>query len=106
MDGEDSPVVRKGEGEIVNLGMSGVQMESLILQRQHVLFPMLFTVAPGSGDPDTHRHHGEEFIHILSGTLKVVLNYENEYLLKPGDSIYFKSFDYHSWVNDSTKEQK
>lgn len=106
MEGEDSPVVRKGCGEIADLEMPGVCMESLILQKKHVLFPMLFTVAPGGGDRDTHRHHGEEFIYILSGTLKVILNYEDEYILKPGDSIYFKSFDYHSWMNDGTKETK
>lgn len=106
MEGEDNPVVRKGCGEIADLEMPGVRMESLILQKNHVLFPMLFTVAPGGGDRETHRHHGEEFIYILSGALKVILNYEDEYLLNPGDSIYFKSFDYHSWMNDGTKETK
>jgi DNA-binding transcriptional MerR regulator/quercetin dioxygenase-like cupin family protein len=106
LEGEDDKVVRKGCGEIAEIGISGVEMESLISQKHHVLFPMLFTIEPGGGDPNTHRHHGEEFIYVLNGRLKVTLNYDEEYTLKQGDSIYFRSFDYHSWINDSVKATK
>lgn len=102
----DNHVVKKGCGEIADIGLPGVKIESLISQRHHILFPMLFTAEPGGGDPNTHRHSGEEFIFVLSGSLKVTLNYEEEYFLKQGDSIYFKSFDYHSWINDGAKETR
>lgn len=105
LEGEER-VVKKGSGEIADIGLPGVLMESLISQKHHVLFPMLFTIEPGGGDPHTHHHHGEEFIYVLSGKLKVTLNYEEEYILKQGDSLFFKSFDYHSWVNIGTKETK
>jgi quercetin dioxygenase-like cupin family protein len=106
LEGGDNKVVRKGCGEIAEIGIPGVLMESLISQKNHVLFPMLFIIEPGKGDPNTHRHHGEEFIYVLTGRLKVTLNYDEVYTLKQGDSIYFKSFDYHCWLNDSSKVTK
>jgi quercetin dioxygenase-like cupin family protein len=46
-------------------------------------------VAPGSGNVARRlREPTEEFIHVVSGVLKVGL-LSGEYFLKPGDSIYF-----------------
>lgn len=105
-DADDSRLIREGCGEIAEIGLHGVKMESLISQRQHFLFPMMFTVEPGCGSVETHRHHGEEFIYMLSGKLEVSLNYNEIYTLKKGDSMYFKSFEYHSWINNGKKSAK
>lgn len=102
----DSKFIKSGCGEVAEVGLPGVRMESLVSQNHHAMFPMIFIVDPGCGSTDTHRHHGEEFIYILSGKLQVILNYNETYTLKQGDSIYFKSFEYHSWVNSGNKQAK
>lgn len=106
VESEDTRIVRKGKGELAEIGLPGVRIESMISQKKHVLFPALYTVEPGCGSGETHRHHGEEFIHILSGELSVTLNYDEEHILKRGDSMFFKSYDYHSWRNPGTKSVK
>ena len=98
-EANDNRLIKSGCGEIVEVGLPGVKMESLISQKQDFVFPMMFTVEPGCGSADTHRHHGEEYIYILSGKLQITLNYNDIYILKKGDSMYFKSFEYHSWTN-------
>lgn len=96
-------VVKKGQGEIVTIGLPGVEMESLVAVNDHTLYPMIFNIEPGCGSSETHKHHGEEFIHVLEGVIDVTLNYSDEHHLKAGDSMYFKSSDYHSWINPSKK---
>jgi mannose-6-phosphate isomerase-like protein (cupin superfamily) len=60
------------------------------------------TYEPGgaSGPPDALvRHNGHEFGHILSGTLKVVVGFD-EFILGPGDSVTFPSSTPHRLFND------
>lgn len=106
VESEDSMIVRKGKGEIAEVGLEGVKMESLIKQKKHVLFPMHFTIEPGFGSVVTHKHRGEEYIYVLSGELKVTLNYENTYTIKKGDSMFFKSSEPHSWHNHTENVTK
>lgn len=106
VDSIDAYVVKKNKGEVAEIGLDGVRTESLIQKNNHIIFPMLFTIKPGSGSKETHRHKGEEFIYILSGELKVTLNYDKTYTLRKGDSMYFKSKEYHHWENTSKYETK
>lgn len=96
-------VISNGCGEIAEIGLSGVKIQSLVSQKSHALDAMLFTINPGSSSEETHKHHGEEFIHILSGKIQVTLNYKEIYNLKKGDSMYFKSSVYHHWINTGNK---
>lgn len=51
--------------------------------------PFLIEIAP-EVDDSTSSHQGEEFMFVLEGTLRVVYG-KQEYLLKPGDSVYYNS---------------
>lgn len=96
---DERVVIRKGEGERVQAGLHGVSMESLITRKDRLLFPMMFYIEPGCGSAETHRHNGEEFIYVIKGSFQVTLNHSDIHVMKEGDSIYFKSFDHHSWEN-------
>jgi len=48
------------------------------------------------------RHNGHEFGHVLSGTLRVIVGFD-EYFLGPGDSITFPSSTPHRLVNDGSE---
>ena len=100
---ENRALVEKGTGEPVQSGIPGVALESLISQKEYVLFPMMFYVEPGAGAPEIHQHHGEEFIYVVSGSFRVTLNHTDSYDMNPGDSMYFKSTEFHRWMNPGKK---
>lgn len=104
IDSTDINVVKKGKGEQVKVGLPGVSMESLISQQKHILYPMKFLIKPGCGSLEPHCHKGEEYIYVLSGELQIVLGESTIHEIKKGDSMYFRSFEKHSWKNPGTKD--
>lgn len=101
---QESNIVRKGEGEPIQLKSDpGLTMTSLIAMNEHIMYPVLCTVEPGCGNLNPHRHNGEEFIYILSGIIEIFLNENPPFILRRGDSFYYKGSDLHSWHNISSK---
>ena len=81
-------------------------MHSLVAMREHVMYPVLCEVQPGSGNKLPHTHNGEEFIYMFSGTLELQLNDDPSYVLHAGDSFYYRGSDLHSWWNPSRRKAK
>jgi uncharacterized cupin superfamily protein len=48
------------------------------------------------------RHNGHEFGYVLTGTLRVIVGFD-EFILEPGDSITFPSSTPHRLSNDGTE---
>lgn len=100
----DEHVVRNGFGEPIKLKDDpGLEMQSLVSMRDHIMYPVICTVQPGSGNMIPHTHKGEEFIYIISGVFEFILNDDPPYILYPGDSFYHHGSDLHSWRNVSPK---
>jgi len=74
----------------------GVQMELLILGRSQ-LEPHIFRIAPGVSSGGSYHHEGEEFIHVLEGSLEVWLDEVERYVLVAGDTLHFESTHAHRW---------
>ncbi len=85
--------------EAVDLDIPGVQIDSLVSIREHVMQPMYYRIQPGSGITAEHAHEGEEFLYVIKGTIEMVLNNEEAFVLKPQSSLYFKSSEAHRWQN-------
>jgi len=98
-------VLNEDNTEGINPGLPGVIVKSLINKSPNILDPMIFIVEPDKGDPEKHTHNGEEFIYVLSGEIKVSLNEDEVYILNEGDSIYFKSYEKHGWINNSKTDK-
>jgi len=85
-------VVRRGRGERIRL-QSGVTWERLTPAADPQTDFLRVTYAVGGksceGD-ELMRHNGVEYGHVLSGTLRVTIGFQ-EHLLGPGDSISFES---------------
>ncbi len=81
----------------------GVRMELLAFGRK-VMEPHLFRIAPGATSGGSYSHDGEEFIYVLQGKLEVWLDELEQYILQPGDSLYFDSRLAHRWSSVSEKE--
>ncbi len=77
---------------------AGVLMEQLNFG-QHQMELHLFTVAPGASTGGPFHHAGEEFILLLEGELHVTIDALEQYLLQPGDVLYFESWRRHEWIN-------
>lgn len=104
---EEKHLVAKNEGDPLDLnGDPGIEMQSLSAMREHVMYPVLCEVQPGSGNKTPHTHNGEEFIYMLSGSLELCLNDDPHYLLRAGDSFYYRGSDLHSWWNPAKKKAK
>ncbi|NTV90407.1 MAG: helix-turn-helix transcriptional regulator [Clostridiales bacterium] len=66
--------------------------------------PMLVKLDPLK-DPQLVSHNGQEFNYCLEGKMKVVIGTE-EYLLEPGDSLYFNSITPHKMLALEDKPAK
>jgi len=52
--------------------------------------PFVITVNPGTSGAPLSGHEGEEMIYVLSGSIEIDYG-KQQYLLQPGDSIYYDS---------------
>ena len=63
--------------------------------------------ADSAGEVEEHvssSHQGEEFIHMLAGTLEIWLDELECHTLQQGDSLWFESTVGHRWFNPSSEE--
>jgi len=77
---------------------TGVRMEMLCTGTT-MLQCMLFRVAAGAGSDGAYSHQGEEFIHMLEGSLEIWLDEIECHTLEAGDSFWFESTLGHRWYN-------
>jgi DNA-binding transcriptional MerR regulator/quercetin dioxygenase-like cupin family protein len=94
--GRVARVRRAGRGR--SMRGQGVLMEQLVDGRS-LLGVQMVTVAPRGGSEGGYAHDGEEFVYVLEGSLEVVLNEQERYVLRAGDSLAFPSSMVHSWRN-------
>ncbi len=85
-----SPVVRATQRRTLTLPDSHVTYEMLVPDLSGRMEAFLGRVGPGTGNVARRlREPTEEFIQVLSGSLKIGL-VAGDYLLNPGDSIYIE----------------
>ena len=85
-----TPVVRAGDRSKLMLPLSGVVYELLTPSFGQKMVAIKGELSPGTGNVMRRlREPTEEFIFVLSGALQVGLD-RGEYILNPGDTIYFE----------------
>src|SRR4051794_34472900 len=97
-------VQRAGERPAIQLN-SGVRWERLMFWGDEDVEFLEATYEPGgasSPDDSFVRHNGHEFGFVLSGTLRVVVGFD-DFVLEPGDSITFASSTPHRLSNDGSE---
>jgi len=101
-EGTPHRLVRPNERKVLT-PEPGVQMELLVLGKSQ-LEPHIFRIAPGVSSGGSYHHEGEEFMHILKGSLEVWLDEVERYVLAPGDTLHFESTQAHRWKSLSDEE--
>ena len=84
---------------------SGVRWERLMFWGDEDVEFLEATYEPGGASCPANslvRHNGHEFGHVLSGTLRLVVGFD-EYVLGPGDSITFPSSTPHRLSNEGAE---
>ena len=82
----------QGEGILIEGLGSGLPNQKLE--------PFCLTIGPGEDNlNDPASHSGEEFVHCFKGELEYQVGDES-YLLKRGDSLFFKASQPHCWRNN------
>ena len=98
--------VQRAEGRPAISLNSGVTWERLMFWADEDVEFIEATYEPGgasSPDDALVRHSGHEFGHVLTGTLRVVVGFD-EFVLEPGDSITFPSSTPHRLSNDGQRD--
>lgn len=68
--------------------------------------PIYYEIEPGGESGKGYYYHlGEEFVFVIEGELEVYIN-TKKYVLKKGDSLYFKSTQRHKFKNSSKEKAK
>jgi DNA-binding transcriptional MerR regulator/mannose-6-phosphate isomerase-like protein (cupin superfamily) len=98
-------VVRPNERRPLDGYLPGVRIQQLF-RVETVLESLLFTVAPGAGSGESYCHEGEEFLFVLQGKFKIVLDGTQSHVLKVGDSMTFASHRPHSFHNPGSTPAK
>jgi DNA-binding transcriptional MerR regulator/quercetin dioxygenase-like cupin family protein len=101
--GRGAALVREGRWTALPATSSGVTVQ-VLAEGQTQMECHRFQLAPGASSEGAYRHQGEEFIHVLSGSLEIILDGDRFFELRPGDSFYFESQRPHAWRNGSDSE--
>lgn len=100
----DVCLVKKGEGLRIER-YDQYEFQSLAYKyAKRKIEPLLVTLIPGK-TPELVSHKGQEFNYCLEGRMKVIVG-EDEYILEPGDSLYFNSLILHKMLPMDEKESK
>lgn len=91
-------VVRPSQRRPLDGYLPGVEIQQLF-RVETVLESLLFIVNPGAGSGDAYRHSGEEFLFMLEGELRIVLDGTEVHRLRVGDAMTFASHRPHSFNN-------
>ncbi|MCL2088561.1 MAG: XRE family transcriptional regulator [Oscillospiraceae bacterium] len=83
-------LVRKGEGYSIDRRASYKYRHLAFTFRDKKAEPFEVTVEPAEQAPALHAHDGQEFNRLISGRMKFFIS-NMEYVLEPGDSVYFNA---------------
>jgi len=83
---------------VADLGQ-GVHAEMLVRDLHRRIQPVLLSIEPGARHVNDVGHAGEEFVLVLAGDIRLVVDGDQSTVLAPGDSAYYPSALSHAYEN-------
>ncbi|MHB1571213.1 MAG: helix-turn-helix domain-containing protein [Solirubrobacteraceae bacterium] len=96
-------IVRASERRLIHSPAEGIDVYMLGVDTRRSMMPMLLVFEPGAELAEYGRHPGEEFVHVLTGKLRLTLTGSEPRLLGPGDSAYYPGDRMHLFANASDR---
>jgi transcriptional regulator with XRE-family HTH domain len=86
---EDVPgLVRAGSERRLHSREEGIELHLLAPDTEREIMPLLSILAPGAATTEWEGHDGEEFIHVIEGSVEVSLKGRAPVTLEKGDSLH------------------
>jgi transcriptional regulator with XRE-family HTH domain len=92
-------VVRAAQRRSVRLADEKISIQMLTADGHHAMMPVINVYDEGGGMADPARHDGEEFVHVIEGSIELTVGDEEPVVLGAGDSAYYRSDAPHSFRN-------
>jgi transcriptional regulator with XRE-family HTH domain len=100
----DPDVVRADETRQLHSPEEGTTIFLLASGTGRSMLPMLLELDPGASLAERGKHVGEEFVHVLEGTLVLEIESSEPCELRAGDSAYYRADRSHLFRNGSADE--
>lgn len=95
----DAEVIRTHEQRLLHSPAEGIDIYLLTADTKRTMLPMLLSFEPGAELAEFGRHEGEEFVHVLEGSLELEIEGGESRLLDAGDSAYYSAERPHLFRN-------
>lgn len=92
-------VVRSDNCRSLRLADERISIQMLAPDGHHAMMPVINVYDEGGGMADPARHDGEEFVHVLEGSIELTIGSGEPIVLAAGDSAYYRSDVSHSFRN-------
>jgi XRE family transcriptional regulator, regulator of sulfur utilization len=92
-------VVRASQRRSVHLADEKISVQILTADGHHAMMPVINVYDEGGGMADPARHEGEEFVHVIEGSIELKVGDDAPLVLHAGDSAYYRSDVPHSFRN-------
>lgn len=104
---QDIPgLVRAGsEQHLSSLG-EGIELHLLAPDTEREFTPLLSILAPGAETTEWEGHDGEEFMHVIDGTVEMSLEGQAPVTLEKGDSLHFSGREGRAIRNPTRREAR
>jgi XRE family transcriptional regulator, regulator of sulfur utilization len=102
-DGSDADVVRVHERRLIHSEAEGIDVYLLSSDTRRMMMAMVLEFEPNAELAEYGRHQGEEFVHVLEGTLTLEIEGATPRSLVAGDSAYYSAERPHLFRNASSE---
>jgi transcriptional regulator with XRE-family HTH domain len=100
-EARDADVVRVDERRLIHSPAEGIDVYLLSSDTRRTMMAMLLEVEPSAELAEYGRHQGEEFVHVVEGTLVLEIEGSTPRTLEAGDSAHYSAERPHLFKNGS-----
>jgi transcriptional regulator with XRE-family HTH domain len=104
-DTTDAEIVRTHERQLIHSPAEGIDVYLLTSDTRRTMMPMLLVFEPSAELAEYGRHEGEEFVHVIEGSLMLEIDGADVRTLTTGDSAYYSGERPHLFRNASSKKR-
>lgn len=101
-DASDAGVVRTHERRLIHSPAEGIDVYLLASDTRRTMMPMLLVLDPSAELAEYGHHEGEEFVHVIEGSLVLEIEGTEPRSLEAGDSAYYSAERPHLFRNGSS----